>query len=855
MPFGSPQGDAARDSFLSTVQDAAFNVDTIVPAQVNGGSGGSGDGGGKPWQDVAWFYPELDTTRWNKLYPYKFIVLEASHGSNGKTNYSESPNWSFTLPFPPESVNISVPYAIDLGATLGGIHAQHNGVVFKNIQISGTTGVVPLKGAAPPKQFSIATSIFGGTIDQISRTVGSAIALVGGTVDQNVVSDQSFQSEQVIGRTTGYAQTLLLEQFLSNYATMKRSSKGAKYRLAFAQFKEQKVWLVEPISFNMGKSAGSVYEYPYQIQLKAYGQAETDISVNPGNEFRPAVLDANALGLMMQSIQKARETVYNGQQILRAVAGDIDNFFFEPVRKLSLFMKEVASSSLTFADFPKAILSSCKSTVIAYIGLQESTGGLVQSYKDVGPETVAAVEAILELVRGSNKSDVRTGNPYRPNNAPSPFFNQLNESDPANFPFKNPNDYFEFFNSIPPAAVNLPPEAVRAMNNERRQVMKLRRADFEEMRDNFVTFLTDFEASVGAGDTTYSDTYQTGQTSNPDRTPSEEDFELIFAINDLIEQTSKLACTNWTDRNQITGMDYVAGLAKGSGIAFKVPVSKFLVPFPYGSSLEDLARTYLGTPDRWLEIAQLNGLRTPYVDEVGFSLPLLADGNLNSVTVASSENLYVNQLVWLSSNTANKTQRHIVGIESFLTHCVITLDGDADLGDYEYLAGAALHAFLPATVNSMQVLYIPSDVQVDNDLFNTKDLPGVDDFDPLVLGGGTDLLLDSSNDLIFTNDGDCPLAIGLANVIQNTRIRLTCVQGELNRHPLFGLPIRVGGSVADLTIEQLGQAVRNLFSDDPNYASVSNVAIAIKAPAAKISFNLDVPRYSSSVPVFFDMEI
>ena len=61
-----------------------------------------------------------------------------------------------------------------------------------------------------------------------------------------------------------------------------------------------------------------------------------------------------------------------------------------------------------------------------------------------------------------------------------------------------------------------------------------------------------------------------------------------------------------------TGKEYieaVAGLARASGIAFTVPTSKFAVPFPYGMTLEMLAAQYLGSRDRWMEIAALNGLR------------------------------------------------------------------------------------------------------------------------------------------------------------------------------------------------------------------------------------------------------
>lgn len=794
------------------------------------------------------------------------MVVEGQPSQNG-TNYVEVLNWNFVLPFPPESLNISIPYAIDLSATLGGIHAQHNGHVFTNISLSGTTGILPLKGSGNSKSFGAINSIFGGTIDQAQRVLQSANNLVSnfsGAQTQNTVPASTFLDQlSNINRTSGYYQTRLLEQFLNNYVTLKRGKNGKKYFLAFAVFKDQRIYLCEPVSAEFPRSASGVYEYPYSIQLKAYRTINLGVQVNPGNEYRPAILDSNVVGQMLATIQDARDVVYNGQNVIRSVAEDVDNAFFEPLRKIAIFMKEVANSNLVFADFPQSILESVKSAVVSYVGLYNSSDDLINQYNSAyavpNKDTLQLVEEIKELVKTTNQSDVGNGFPP-PNRGVTVTENTYQYGSQSvsgalasrvNLAFKRPGQFYDFFNRIPIAGPDLPPRAVADINDEVAQVMTFRRADFEEIKLQLSTFRARFEASVGAGDPTFESTFPATKVT-AERTPTDDDYQIMYAMNRVIDVANQLASTDWTDRNQTTGIEYVAGLAQRSGIAFQVPVSKFLVPMPYGYSLEDLSRRYLGTPDRWMEIAQLNGLREPFIDEVGFQLPLLVDGNKNQIIVPETDQIYIGQPVVVISNLVPKTKRNVTNIQKVGGTCVLTLSGEQDLNVYKYLAGAYLTAYKPGTVNSQQMIYIPSDVDVDDSLFQTKDIPGIHDFDNIVVGGGTDLLLDQKLDLVITPNGGIPWSVGITNIVQSTLIRLSTVQGTLNHHPLFGLPVKIGQSLADINATQLSAAIEGLFADDPTYAAISNVSVLVSAPSARVFFDLKTPGLSNTIPVSFD---
>jgi hypothetical protein len=279
-------------------------------------------------------------------------------------------------------------------------------------------------------------------------------------------------------------------------------------------------------------------------------------------------------------------------------------------------------------------------------------------------------------------------------------------------------------------------------------------------------------------------------------------------------------------------------------------VGKLLVPFPYGYTLERLSQLYFNTPDRWHEIAALNGLEDPYVDETGFQLRLVANGNGNVIAVADSSQLFTQQLVWIGSRATLRTQRritaiHVISADLSLVH----VNGDPTMGQYRVNDAAYLQAFLPNTVNSLQQLYIPSDVTPDQDDFREKSIPGVNYFDPLVRVGGVDLLLTQDNDLVITPDGGGRLAVGLTNIIQTVKIALSTPQGTLLHHPEYGAPPLLGESTADITARDMLAAYKNLFKGNPTFSGVNSVSIVKNGPLARVTLGIQIAGVNKSIPV------
>jgi hypothetical protein len=413
---------------------------------------------------------------------------------------------------------------------------------------------------------------------------------------------------------------------------------------------------------------------------------------------------------------------------------------------------------------------------------------------------------------------------------------------------ENPESHVAFLDAIQLDLISAPATVTAKAEAEIERVRNLTRADWEERRSAIQDFIVSFSNAVGAGDATYNENYNVAG-ANADRTPTDSEYEILFALNDLLSEIDQMIYEKFGEETETaTTLDYVAGLANASGIAFKMPISKYPVPFPYGATLEQLAATYLGDPDRWHEIATLNGLREPYVDEVGFDVSVVGSGEGNRLPVSSSDNLYIYQTVWISATGVSRTKRHILNVSESNGYVVLTLDGDPDLSMFSADNNAVLYAFLPDTINSQMMIYIPSDaapMATDDDVM----IPTSDKFDALINVAGTDLLLTSENDLVITPDGDGRWAYGLNHLVQRVRIMLSTLRGSLLRHPDFGLPVKVGTSIADLSMKDLKKMVSNIFADDPAFASVNNISIVQSGPSLNIALGVQIKGIDQPIAV------
>lgn len=794
-------------------------------------------------KDKFWAFATIDETHWDKSYPYQLVVLKWENG-----NYTMKDK--FTLPINPTELSISTPFAITTSVTLGGIVEEHNGSPIKMISFQGTTGLLPLKGSPEVSQ-SLTSKILGGTFSGVSA-IGSAVTQVvsgGRTIaTPNLIKDSDLTGTLKGG--TGYFQFILLRNFLESYAALKKTALGAPYRLAFVIWKDTEAWLVSPVSMDLKRSASSAMEYMYSVQLRAWKRYSPDKNSSAqAFKNKPIVRDPNALARTLNSLRGARNILLGAKAVLTGFRADVDNALFLPLRETGMFIKAAIGVGLTASDLPSEILRDARNSIIELLA---SPGGQ-ERIQALDGDLVDIKALIRDLGVISGIAETQSDPLGRHRDALSDLSDLgINKAHPANKVFEHPEKYHTLFDSIQIGSLNLRPASVKRIVEEKDRIQKITRLDFENHRDVILQLASDYADFVGAGNDTYSTIYNRPMHTAT-RTPTDDDWDVIFALNQSAMEFNRLAASTATDTvNKLTAMEYIAGQAQISGIPFKVPLSAYAVPFPYGSTLEVVSNKYLGTPDRWHEIAILNNLRPPYVDEEGFSLPLLVNGAVNTIQVVDGTNLYLGQAVWLASSTVSREKRRIAQLRKLSpTVWVVGLDGEGDLAKFTTSAGAELFTFLPGTVNSLQVMYIPSDLPPAEPDFEPKGNETIDEFNTFLQVGGVDLLLTSRGDLAIGKDGDCRLSIGLANIIQHVKLVLSIQPGTLLRHPEVGFAVAPGTSTADVSAQDILRAAQSSFANDPTFSGIGAASISKNGPSLAISLSLGVAGVSNLIPVSF----
>jgi len=831
------------------------------------------------------FFPYYipDPTLWDKLVPYRLVVVDTANGNkvvNGNliSNVQINPlgngtlafipmtqAWTFTLPITPQQLSISDVFAINTSATLRGVLEEHSGVRFKNIVVRGTFGVWPGRPAIvqPPGTPSALQSIFGGTIaaaqnvaSQFQTVVNAALT---GTLANKPVTirpDKSGPANSVIsnpsdpeygGTGTGYYQTIMLQQFLEQYAEAKRNPANAGYRLVFDIPKQKQSFVVTPVGFTWDENVNRPMEINYNLQLKAWRR----IDLNNATTTVPLQVTPLSPGILQQilnTIQAAQNTAAAATALIGAVRSDVDNIL-NIIRQTGIFVKQLAGVALAVNDLPAQLVGDTQSTISNFISTIQPNNLFGAAATDV--TTLAAIAAIIALTstnEGLSTTTVASG-VLGPNAAASSTLN------PSNAVFTNPLQYPLLFSQVPVNSLALNSQQQNALQTELTNVSEFTVANLKTMQATILTLATQLSNSFGAGNAYYSTLFNQPAPIVRSEPMTLDEFDILQSFYELVQAYDVLTATNQLDDQQIlNSMQYVNALAATSQIEFSIPNSKIQVPVPYGLTIEQIAMRYLGDPQRWLEIATLNQLREPYIDENGFQYQLLSNADGRNIVIGSDTDLYIGQTVFLYSNTQMATARTIINIVPLSqTTFLITLDGLANLDVFTLTDQAYIQAYLPGTVNSQQVIWMPSDLPAapDDQINIPASVANVD----LVGLSKVDWLLTPQGDLALTNTGDFRLAAGITNLVQALAIKFGTPLNSSLLDQNFGLGVKVGTMVSDIDAKTIYNQIVNMVTQDSRFQGVSGLQVTISPPSLGINLGVQLAGQSGTFPIGFQLPI
>jgi hypothetical protein len=823
----------------------------------------------------------IDPTRWDSLYPYRLMVIDSSNnkvvlgvppggagagagagailGKDISLSFNQSTSspiiqflspssvWIFQLPITPQQLSITDQYAIQTSATLRGILEEHSGLRFKLIAASGTMGVWNQRSSVtkPPTSPSSLQTLFAGTIQAFGNVVNQVQGVINTiTTGHPANKPTSLRPETSdAGYTsTGYYQALKLQQFLEQYAEAKRNPNCSSWRLVFDIPKQNQSFVVTPIMYTWHQSAnGKPQEILYNFQLKAWRRIDLKQTATP-TPTNNQPIDPSTLQNILNSLNQAQQVCSASLNLIGAVRSDIETPL-NALRQTVLLVKGIAGVITTAADLPSQIVTDFKSSIASSINLLAST---IKS--NISSPTVTA--SVNSISAASLQFEGLSINAVANGQLGTSASNLL-ALNAINNIFSSPNSQFLLLDQVPLSSLSL----TNAQQAKVQQIVTMANqttvAQLKQYRGVIQQLALQLSNIFGSGSAYYNNLFGLPAPLQRILPITLDQYDILDSLYQVLSSYDILtASTSVDDLTVETNMEYVAGLADTANIEFSVPNSKSLAPVPFGLTIEGIAARYLGDAQRWIEIATLNNLREPYIDENGFQLPLLSNGDGRQVTVGSDMDLFVGQTVILNAISQASSPRTILDITQLSeTTFVLTLDGLANLNTFTTIAKAYVQAYLPGTVNSQQKIFIPSTLVAPAES-NIVPPPGTSG-DPLTALSKVDWLLTDTGDIAVNNYGDFRYSSGITNIIQALRIKFGTQAGKLLLHPTFGLNVKPGSISSDLQIQDLYTGINNMVIQDPRFAGVSQLQITLNGPVLGISLAVELPGQTGVFPVSF----
>jgi hypothetical protein len=394
------------------------------------------------------------------------------------------------------------------------------------------------------------------------------------------------------------------------------------------------------------------------------------------------------------------------------------------------------------------------------------------------------------------------------------------------------------------------------IDNDLRRIANLEKDDFYEMRERVRITHDKTTDSMGLGDETYNDLYE--RVGGPQIISFRfDDYPILSSLISLMNQITLMIPTTLVKNERPDPFETVRRALNNPGIPVNSSTNGFLVPFPAGSTLERLAQKYLGNPDRALEIATANGLKFPYVDEVGRKVFLLINGISNIVIIPIEEapNFFVDQEVFIGSDGKPLTRRKILSLEEDKNNAqlLITVNGTNNMSDYVTTQRAYVYSYMPYTINSNKFIMIPTAGNLGFPI-NAQEPWFVKELPNDVKNMGVDLALGPDFDLVFDNTGDFMYVYGLANAAQALNLKVQTKTKDLMRDPNFGIE-EIAGKYKNSEITEflLTLLIESAINGDDRFDGIDGLGYTITDTSVFINTTVRLKGSEGSIPLTFQL--
>jgi len=835
-----------------------------------------------PWFEErkdSFFGPaELMPERVDGIYPYRLLVVDVRFGNSivngffdaidvtkyksdtGGIQYSFDENahfsWEFILPITPQQLSITDQFAINTSATMRGVVEEHNGVKFKMISASGTTGIWPSRGKIiVPDKIPFLDTFFAETSAAATAIAKAAKRLINGgntppdgastSVDFHPMADNG-------GTNTGYFQAQLLQQFLEQYSMAKKDPNNKHWRLVFDCPKTNESFVVTPVTFTNTKSQRSPGETLFNMQFKAWKRIKLN-SLLFQTDSNIESIDVNFLQTLVNGLDNARSLMSSLTNIIKAVRADFRKPF-DLLRKVTLLAKDIGGFAFAVSDLPNQIGKDISSaTKKRSADLAQSERLFAAAFGGRSDNTTTSQKKIrgaISSIKSNNNKNEGVSDEDIEAGQLGVEARDANRASPVNDVFDNPEENFDFNAGTPISELDLTPKQQAAIQDEIELNSLLSIEEVKDITVEIQNLILDLTNNFGAGSAFFSKTFNRPPPKERAVPMSIEEFQLITALEEAVLKLHILTATRQFDDDRTQSpLEYVGGLADDSGIEFdQSSTSKILTPVPFGLTIQQISARLLKDPDRYNEIITLNNLRSPYIDEDGFFYALLTNGDDRQLSIGSDENLFIGQKIQLSSNVINMFTRKISAIEKIADgNYLVTVDGLGNLSSLKTSDNAKIKAFLPGTTNSQNQIYIPSKQALPPEA-RTFDIPYLKG-DTLTGLSKIDWLLQDDGDLVINSFGEVNLANGINNIMQALKMEIVTEKGWLLSNTNYGLNMRIGANVTDLVVENVLKDLRAMILQDSRFEGVDSIEMNILPPTISLTIQARLANGRGVFPI------